>query len=126
MMRLLLDTHTLLWLMEGGPRLKPRARALIDSASEVYVSSASIWEIAIKHRLGQIEEDPEEIVEKLEEAGLKELYVSNRHAVASGKLPLLHRDPFDRLLVAQAMTEPMRLLTDDEQLLAYSELVIRI
>jgi PIN domain nuclease of toxin-antitoxin system len=123
MMRLLLDTNALIWLMEGNARLTPSARALIDSASEVYVSSASIWEIAIKHRLGKIEEDPEEIVEKMEQAGLHGLLVDMRHAVASGKLTLLHRDPFDRLLVAQAITEPMRLLTADARLAAYSELV---
>src|SRR5271157_621715 len=123
-MRLILDTHALLWLMEGDARLKPSARALIDSASEVYVSSASIWEIAIKHRLGKIKEDPEEIVERMEQAGLHKLPVDMRHAVASGKLPLLHRDPFDRMLVAQAITEPMRLLTADRNLAAYSELVL--
>jgi PIN domain nuclease of toxin-antitoxin system len=125
-MRLLLDTHALLWLMVGDPRLNPRARALIDSASEVYVSSASIWEIAIKWKLGKIEENPEEIVERMEPAGLLELPVSACHAVAAAKLPLLHRDPFDRMLVAQAITEPMRLLTADAQLSAYSELVILV
>jgi len=92
----------------------------------VYVSSASVWEIAIKARIGKIEEDPEEVVERIEQAGLRELPVSARHAVAAGKLPLLHRDPFDRLLVAQAITEPMRLLTADAQLAAYSELIITI
>lgn len=125
-MRLLLDTHALLWLMNDDPRLNSRARGLIDSASEVYVSSASVWEIAIKARIGKIEEDPEEVVERIEQAGLRELPVSARHAVAAGKLPLLHRDPFDRLLVAQAITEPMRLLTADAQLAAYSELIITI
>jgi PIN domain nuclease of toxin-antitoxin system len=65
-------------------------------------------------------------LDQLDAAGLRELQVTNRHAVATGKLPLLHRDPFDRLLVAQAITEPMRLLTSDDQLLAYSELVIRV
>lgn len=125
-MRLILDTNALLWLMAGNPRLNSKARALIDSASEVFVSSASIWEISIKHRNGKIEEDPEEIVERIEEAGLHELPVLMRHAVAAGKLPLLHRDPFDRLLVAQAITEPMRLLTADAQLTAYSELVTLI
>lgn len=125
-MRLLLDTHVLLWLMEQNPRLRRSARSLIADASEVYVSSASLWEIAIKWRLGKIEEDPQTVLDQLGAAGLRELQVTNRHAVATGRLPLLHNDPFDRLLVAQAMTEPMRLLTSDEQLLAYSELVIRV
>jgi len=124
--RLLLDTHVLLWLMEQNPRLRRSARSLIADASEVYVSSASLWEIAIKWRLGKIEEDPQTVLDQLGAAGLRELQVTNRHAVATGRLPLLHNDPFDRLLVAQAITEPMRLLTSDEQLLAYSELVIRV
>jgi PIN domain nuclease of toxin-antitoxin system len=120
---LLLDTHILLWLMEDDPQLTASAHSLIVNASEVYVSSASIWEIAIKWRLGKIQENPEVIAEQLLAAGLKELLVSNRHAVATGRLPLLHRDPFDRLLVAQAISETMRLLTSDAQLAAYSELV---
>jgi PIN domain nuclease of toxin-antitoxin system/antitoxin (DNA-binding transcriptional repressor) of toxin-antitoxin stability system len=121
-----LDTHVLLWLMEENPRLRRSARSLIEDASEVYVSSASLWEIAIKWRLRKIEEDPQTVLDQLDAAGLKELQVTNRHAVATGKLPLLHNDPFDRLLVAQAITEPMRLLTSDDRLLAYSELVIRV
>jgi PIN domain nuclease of toxin-antitoxin system len=125
-MRLLLDTHILLWLMADSPKLKPRARLLIEGAQEVYVSSASILEIAIKHRLGKIKDDPEEIVARFEEAGLKELPVVSNHAVACGKLPLLHHDPFDRLLLGQAMCEPMHFLTADAQLAAYSELVITV
>jgi PIN domain nuclease of toxin-antitoxin system len=125
-MRLLLDTHILLWLMADSPKLKPRARLLIEGAQEVYVSSASILEIAIKHRLGKIEEVPEEMVARLEEAGLKELPVVSGHAVACGKLPLLHHDPFDRLLVAQAISEPMHFVTADAQLAAYSDLVITV
>jgi len=124
--RLLLDTNVVLWLMEENPRLRRSARSLIADAAEVYVSSASLWEIAIKWRLRKIEEDPQTILDQLDAAGLSELQVTNRHAVATGRLPLLHRDPFDRLLVAQAITEPMRLLTSDDQLLAYSELVIRV
>lgn len=125
-MRLLLDTHALLWLMEGSPRLSSKTSALIQDAEAVYVSSASIWEIAIKWRIGKIKEDPEIVVEHLERAGLRELQVANRHAVAAGSLPLLHRDPFDRLLIAQAIVEPMRFVTADAQLKAYSELVIVI
>ena len=125
-MRLLLDTHALLWLMNDDPRLNSRARGLIDSASEVYVSSASVWEIAIKARIGKIEEDPEEVVERIEQAGLRELPVSARHAVAAGKLPLLHRDPFDRLLVAQAMIEGLILVTGDRLLLKYGVPVLLV
>ena len=125
-MRLLLDTHVLLWLMQDDSRLNRQTRSLIASASEVYVSSASIWEIAIKAQLGKIKENAEVVAEMLEAAGLVELHVTHRHAVATGKLPLLHSDPFDRLLVAQAISETMRLLTADTQLAAYSELVVAV
>lgn len=123
-MRLLLDTHILLWLMEDSPRLSGRARSLISEASEIYVSSASIWEIAIKFRLGKIKEDAEIVVAKLGAAGLRELNVNYRHAAATSKLPLLHGDPFDRLLIAQAITELMQFLTADKRLTEYSDLVI--
>jgi len=123
---LLLDTNVLLWLMEDDPQLTASAHSLIVNASEVYISSASIWEIAIKWRLGKIEENPEVVAEQLLAAGLKELPVSNRHAIETGRLPLLHRDPFDRLLIAQAISEPLHLLTADTQLRQYSELVIQV
>jgi PIN domain nuclease of toxin-antitoxin system len=125
-MRLLLDTNALLWLMGADPRLSANASSLIHDAEEVYGSSASIWEIAIKWRIGKIEEDPEIVVEQLERAGLRELKVANRHAVAAGHLPLLHKDPFDRLLIAQAITEPLHLLTADPQLKAYSDMVVMV
>jgi len=124
--RLLLDTHILLWLMEDDPRLTASAHSLIEDASEVFVSSASIWEIAIKWRLGKIEENPKIVADHLQAAGLRELLIDNRHAVATSQLPLLHSDPFDRLLVAQAVTESMRLLTADARLAAYSELVLTV
>ena len=122
-MRLLLDTHVIIWLMEDDSRLNAEARKLIASAQDVFASSASIWEIAIKARLGKLRIDVERLILRLAQAGIGELHVTNGHAVATGRLPLLHRDPFDRLLVAQAISEPMRLLTSDAQLAAYSELV---
>lgn len=125
-MRLLLDTHILLWLMANDRRLTQAARGTMQRAAEVYVSTASIWEIAIKWQLGKIEEDPELVTSRLEPAGLRELAVTNAHALATARLPLLHRDPFDRLLVAQAEAEDMRLLTADPRLEGYSERVIRV
>lgn len=125
-MRLLLDTHALIWLMEGDSRLNDKACSLIANSDEVYVSSASIWEVAIKVRLGKRKTDPEEHFEFTQRAGLRELPVTARHAVATKGLPFVHRDPFDRLLVAQAITEPMRFLTADAQLSEYSELIITI
>lgn len=125
-MRLLLDTHILLWLMDDSPRLSRQARSLIVNAAEVFVSSVSIWEIAIKSRLGKLGEDAEMIVEKLEAAGIKELDVTYQHALATSKLPPVHGDPFDRLLIAQAAVEPMQLITADAKLKAYSQLVIAV
>jgi PIN domain nuclease of toxin-antitoxin system len=125
-MRLLLDTGVLLWLMEGNPRLDEKAHELIDNAIEVYFSSASIWEIAVKARLGKIEVDAKELVEQAREAGLIELPVTARHTVAAAQLPLLHRDPFDRLLVAQALVEPLRLVSGNVQRPMYSELIVRV
>jgi PIN domain nuclease of toxin-antitoxin system len=125
-MRLLLDTHIFLWLTAGSPLLNSRARTLIADASSVYVSSVTIWEAAIKTRIGKLTVDPDDLLLEIEECGFQELPVLGRHAVGIARLPLLHADPFDRLLVAQAITEPMRLLTSDDQLLAYSELVIRV
>ncbi|HZP04315.1 MAG TPA: type II toxin-antitoxin system VapC family toxin [Terracidiphilus sp.] len=125
-MRILLDTHALIWLMEANPRLNDNASVLITDADEVCVSSASIWEVAIKARLGKIKTDPRELFELAQRAGLKELQVSARHAIVTRSLPLVHPDPFDRLLVAQAISEPMHLLTADAKLAEYSELVIVI
>jgi PIN domain nuclease of toxin-antitoxin system len=116
----------LLWLTANDSRLNRQTRSLIVNASEVYVSSAGIWEVAIKSQLGKIKEDAELVASELEASGLLELHVSHRHAVAAGKLPLFHRDPFDRLLVAQAICEPMRFVTADVRLAAYSDLVVTI
>ena len=118
-MKPLLDTHVFLWTVTGNPALKAPARRLIAAAQAVYVSAASIWEIAIKSRLGKIEGDPEALVAAIEDSGLLELPVVSRHAAAVGKLPLHHADAFDRLLIAQAFTEPLRLLTADRSLSVY-------
>ena len=87
------------------------------------VSAASIWEIAIKSRLGKIEGDPLAMADAIERSGFSELAVSARHAATVARLPLHHADPFDRLLVAQAISEPLILLTADSMLTRYSELV---
>ena len=123
-MRLLLDTHVFLWAVSGSRQLTPKIRAVIKGADEVFVSAASIWEIAIKVRLGKLEADPVTMVEAIEESGFKELPVRAAHAAHVANLPLLHADPFDRLLIAQAVTEPLRLLTADAGLASYSELVV--
>jgi len=125
-MRLLLDTHVFLWAVAGSALLKPAARRLIESADQVFVSAASIWEIAIKARLGKIEADPHELADAIEASGFTELPVRATHAAGTSRLALHHNDPFDRLLVAQAIAEPLKLLTADAALVQYSELVVLV
>lgn len=125
-MRLLLDTHVFLWALAGSRELKAPARRLIESADEVHVSAASIWEIAIKSRLGKIDADPIEVAAAIDAAGFVELPVRAAHAMGVANLPAHHADPFDRILIAQAIAEPLRLVTADTVLARYSELVILI
>ena len=122
-MRILLDTHIYLWWLQDHPDLPPPARDRIVSASEVFVSSASIWEASIKARIGKLEADVGQLVREIPNSGFRELPISARHAAMAAQLPDIHRDPFDRMLVAQALCEPLRLLTADAILCQYSELV---
>lgn len=122
-MRVLLDTHIYLWWLQDHPNLSSQARTSIESATEVYVSSASLWEAAIKIGIGKLEANIADLAAHIALSGFIELPVLAKHSVQLARLPELHRDPFDRMLVAQAMCEPLRLLTADKQLVAYSELV---
>lgn len=121
-MRILLDTQLLLWALGAPSRLPTAARRLIDGA-EVFVSAASIWEISIKTALGKLTADPHEVLAALEPAGFLSLPIIGEHAARVATLPPLHRDPFDRLLIAQALAEPMRLVTNDAALAGYGEIV---
>jgi PIN domain nuclease of toxin-antitoxin system len=118
-MRLLLDTHVFLWAVTANPRLKPGTRDFLSRADAVYVSAVSIWEIAIKARLGRIDADAAFLADAIDSSGFIELPVTAHHAAAVAKLPLHHTDPFDRLLVAQAFLEPLRFVTADGMLAAY-------
>lgn len=123
-MRLLLDTHLLLWAAASSKRLPPDARALIENAAnEVYFSAASVWEIAIKSSLGRqdFRVDLVALQKALPEMGMIELPVTAAHAAGVTQLPLIHRDPFDRLLIAQSIAEPLALLTNDALLARYSD-----
>jgi len=120
--RLLLDTHLLLWALATPAKMPARARELVND-NEVFVSAASIWEISIKVALGKLRADPHEVLAALAPAGFLALPVTGEHAARVIDLPPIHRDPFDRLLVAQALGEPMRLLTDDAVLGRYGEIV---
>ena len=118
-MRLLLDTHVFLWAVSANRRLKPATRDYLSQADAVYVSAASIWEIAIKSRLSKINADPVALANAIDESGFLELPVSANPAAAVAALPVHHADPFDRLLLAQAFMEPLRLVTADNALSAY-------
>jgi len=123
--RILLDTHYLLWVV-GEPELLPaRARTWLDDADEILFSSVSIWEIAIKAGLGRKDFGvrPEVIAASAERSGYTSLPITWRDAALVAQLPHHHRNPFDRLLVAQATALPARLLTSDARLGRYSELV---
>lgn len=122
-MRILLDTQVYLWWLQDDADLPDTARDKIIAASEVFVSSASIWEASAKARLGKLEADVGQLLAEITNSGFRELPISASHAAMVARLPDIHRDPFDRMLVAQAICEPLRLLTADAILCQYSELV---
>lgn len=125
-MRMLLDTPIFLWAVTDDRKLTKAARQHILDANDVFVSSASIWEISIKAGLGKLKVDVDRLVSEIAGSGFSELPVLATHAAMVRALPALHRDPFDRLLVAQARCGPLRLLTADAQLAADSDLVITV
>ncbi len=128
-MRWLLDTHVLLWALGQPERLPDDIRAALrDPGLDVRFSAASIWEIAIKSSLGRADfiYDPELVRAAAVETGFAELPVLAVHAAAVAHLPSIHRDPFDRLLIAQAQVEPCVLVTHDETLAAYPVQVKRV
>ena len=127
-MKLLLDTHTTIWGLLAPETLSEGIRLLITGAENtVYVSTVSIWEVAIKHALRKPGSPPfsgAEFLRHVRQSGFRLLNITPEHAAAIDALPSLHRDPFDRLLVAQALTEPLRLVTHDRKLAAYSDTII--
>jgi PIN domain nuclease of toxin-antitoxin system len=126
-MRLLLDTHVLLWAAGEPEKLSKSTRSLLlDESNDLYFSSASIWEIVIKRGLGRddFRVDPLRLRKMLVMYGYTEISITSDHALAVDGLPLLHKDPFDRILLAQARSEGFSLVTSDEQLTRYGEGVI--
>lgn len=118
-MRLLLDTHVLVWWRDDSPHLSERAKAEItDSINEILVSTATLWEIVIKRALGKLV-FPEDLEDVLQEESFGLIPISFQHLRRVELLPKLHRDPFDRMLIAQALTEGAPLVTNDHVLLAY-------
>lgn len=120
-MRLLLDTHILLWWLDDSSRLTAVIRQRIsDPEQTVFVSAATLWEIRLKEKLGKLELPPQ-FDAALDDAEFLWLPIARAHANATATLPLHHRDPFDRMLVAQAQCEGLTLLTADQRLLAYGK-----
>ncbi len=128
-MNLLLDTHVALWAITDSPRLSAKARELIAApANTVWVSVASLWEITIKHSLerGDMPISGSQAKDWFEQSGYQLLNIEAPHVLCVTELPALHNDPFDRLLVAQALAEPLRLMTHDAHVARYSDTIIAI
>ena len=127
-MRILLDTHIALWAATGNTQLAPQAVQAILAADEVFVSTASLWEIAIKHSLGRGDMPctSAQALHAFESAGYGMLDIKPRHALRVEQLAPIHRDPFDRLMVAQALVEPMTLITRDPTVARYSDAIMRV
>jgi len=125
---LLVDTHLLLWAAGEPQRLSKKARRLLDDPdSQLWFSAVSLWEVAIKHGLGRedFRVDPRRLRRGLIDNGWRELTISSEHAVATLDLPPLHKDPFDRMLVAQAQVEGLALVTSDELVARYGGNILK-
>jgi PIN domain nuclease of toxin-antitoxin system len=120
---LLLDTPIYLWWLIDSPALPKQAHRMIEDADQVFVSVVSFWEAGIKWRAGKLPVAPEVLVEGINQNGLITLPMNLAHTLQLSQLPDHHRDPFDRMLVAQAMAEPMFLLTSNRALADYGDLV---
>ncbi len=129
-MKILIDTYCWLWLQVSPERIAPQALSLLeDPANELYLSAASSWEIAIKYRLGKLflPTPPTKYVpSRMRASGVKGLAVEHAHALHVSELPALHRDPFDRLIVAQGILESMTIASGDAQVLQYDVPAIEI
>ena len=125
---MLLDTHIALWAVAGSPRLSPEAEAAILAADDVFVSAASLWEIAIERALGKASMPVSyaQALQALRDAGYALLDIRPEHAVQVEQLPRIHKDPFDRLSVARAMLEPLTLITRDPLVGRYSSAIMQV
>lgn len=119
-MNLLVDTHALLWWLGDSPRLGSEARsAITEPGNAVHVSAATVWEISIKSALGKLDVAEADLLTELAKSHLSPLSISGSHAWAAGRLPRHHEDPFDRMLVAQAMAESLTIVTHDRRFAGY-------
>jgi PIN domain nuclease of toxin-antitoxin system len=126
-MNFLIDTHILLWWLNDDERLPEKAKFLIKQPeNNVYVSHFSLWEIQIKVMTGKLRTDLSAIVKQLPANNFVELPSRTSHIITLSQLPMLHQDPFDRMLIAQAINEPLNLITHDKTIALYSDLVILV
>lgn len=124
-MNLLLDTHILLWWLADDKRLpKVAVKTIAATDGSIFVSVASVWEIAIKVAQNRIKVDPDILLNGIAQSGFQLLPITAQHALQTARLPLYHRDPFDRMLVAQAQVEPLHLLTHDAALRPYGDAIL--
>jgi PIN domain nuclease of toxin-antitoxin system len=120
---LLLDTHVVLWWLTDDTTLSDEIKAMLDHEPDVYVSPASVWEVAIKQATGKLPSTMD-VPEQIRDSGFRELPIVARHAIAAGRLPMHHRDPFDRMLVAQAQLEELTLVTRDPEIQKYDVAIL--
>jgi len=124
-MNLLLDTHVFLWAVDDDPNLSPAARtAITDGRNLVYVSAATAWEISIKRNVGKLRTPQDDYFEELRLHRFTPLSITTEHALAVETLPPHHKDPFDRMLIAQAQTEHLTLITRDRRISLYDVRII--
>jgi len=117
-MSLFLDTHVVLWWLTDDPTLAAEIKERLDHEPDVYVSPATIWEAAIKQSIGKPDK-PVDLAEHIRDSGFRHLNITAEHAIVAGRLPLIHRDPFDRMLIAQAQVEHLTLVTRDAEIPKY-------
>ena len=128
-MRYILDTHIVIWAMVGSRKLSDAARSVLqDAENEFYVSTASVWEVAIKHsaKPDEIPVTAEQMIRFCRDSGISELPITFVHSQKVASLPLYHGDPFDRMLVAQALESGMRILSHDRKLPPYGDFVVSV
>ena len=124
-MNLLLDTHVLIWALENNPTLSEiAANSIIDGSNMVFVSAASVWEIGIKRNIGKLE-TPDNLLEEIKLHRFTPLHINHDHAQLAGKLPDINKDPFDRILIAQAIIEKFTLVTRDQWIAEYDVAILK-
>jgi PIN domain nuclease of toxin-antitoxin system len=121
---LLLDTHVVMWWLDDDPTRADDIKDRLDQEPNVYVSSATVWEVSIKQAIGKL--GPPDLPEKIRDSGFRHLSITADHGITAGRLPMHHRDPFDRMLVAQAQIEGLTLVTRDAHIQKYEVSVLAV